>query len=339
MKKTSVLLAVVLFLCGATQATPVKVVTTLSSYAAIARQLGGDRVSVKSIAPPDADPHFIKPKPSYALMLRDADLFVSTGLDLEMWVPALVEKAGNRRIVEGNPGYVSASTGVTLLQKPATLSRLGGDIHVYGNPHIATSPINAKIIARNIAAGLCNVDSAGCPTYKTNLAGFERDMNRRLYGDRLVDALGADVLDPLAQSGQLIPFLRDHGQLNLLGGWLATGMAFRDRDIICYHKQWVYFTSLFGLKVVGYVEPKPGIPPTARHVAELIDTIQGGHVKVLLSADYHDPNAPTAIAERTGILVVRVPVGTGEEGLATFADLVDLWVNRLAAAYGDEEAS
>jgi len=339
MKTTPALLSGILLLSAAAQAAPLKVVTTLSSYAAIARQLGGDRVSVQSIAPPDADPHFIKPKPSYALMLRNADLFVSTGLDLEMWVPALVEKAGNRRIVEGSPGYVSASTGVRLLQKPATVSRLGGDIHVFGNPHIATSPINAKIIARNITTGLCHVDAAGCPTYRSNLESFEGDMDRRLYGQKLVDALGADVLDPLAESGQLIPFLRDHGQLDMLGGWLAEGMAFRDREIICYHEQWVYFTSLFGLKVVDFVEPKPGIPPTARHVAELIDTIHDDHVKVLLTADYHDPNAPRAIADRTGITVVRVPVGTGEEGLATFADLVDLWVDKLAAAYGGKETS
>ncbi len=339
MRKTSLLLAAVLLVGAAAEAAPLRVVTTLPAYAAIARQLGGDRVSVRAIAPPDADPHFIKPKPSYALMLRNADLFVSTGLDLEMWVPALVEKAGNRRIVEGGPGYVSASTGVTLLQKPTTVSRLGGDIHVFGNPHIATSPINAKIIARNITTGLCNVDAAGCAAYRANLAAFEQDTNRRLYGDKLVAALGAEVLDQLALSGQLIPFLREHGQLDLLGGWLARGMAFRDHEIICYHEQWVYFTRLFGLKVVDFVEPKPGIPPTARHVAELIDEIQNGHVKVLLSADYHDPNAPRAIAQRTGITVVSMPVQPGEEGVVTFADLIDLWVNHLATAFDGEGAS
>ncbi len=339
MKTTTILLAGLLLAVPALHAAPLRVVTTLPAYAAIARQLGGDRVAVEAIAPPDADPHFIKPKPSYALMLRDADLFVSTGLDLEMWVPALVEKAGNARIVDGAPGYVAASAGVKLLDKPTTLSRSGGDIHVYGNPHIATSPINAKIVARNITTGLCNVDAAGCASYRAGLAAFEQDMDRRLYGDKLLQALGAEVLDPLAESGRLIPFLRDHGELDLLGGWLARGMAFRGRELICYHKNWVYFTDLFGLKVVDYVEPKPGIPPTARHVAELIQRIKGGGVGVLLAADYYDPHAPRAIAARTGIEVVQVPMEPGEDGLTTFADLIDRWVGALAGAYRQESAS
>ena len=135
------LFTVMLVMPIASEAT-IRVVTTQETYAAIARELGGDRVDAKAIVPGNADAHFVKPKPSYAFMLRDADLFVSTGLDLELWAPVLVNKAGNRRIVDGAEGYVSASQGLDLMEKPASMDRSAGDVHVYGNPHITTSPLN-----------------------------------------------------------------------------------------------------------------------------------------------------------------------------------------------------
>jgi len=312
----------------------VKVVTTLTDYAAIARDVGGDRVEAQAIVAGNADAHFIKPKPSYAFMLRDADLFVSTGLDLELWAPVLVNKAGNRNIVDGAPGYVAAAHGIELMQKPVSLDRSGGDIHVYGNPHIQTSPLNATIIARNIATGLCKVDPEGCESYRFNLAVFTDSMARRLYGDRLVEMLGVEALDPLARNGRLVPFLEQHDLLGELGGWLGQGLPLRDRKIICYHKNWIYFATLFGLSVVDYVEPKPGIPPTARHVAELIDRIKTEQIEVLLAANYFERRKPELIAERTGIVPVVVPTSVGgEPGIETYFDLVDTLITRLLDAY------
>jgi len=312
----------------------VKVVTTLTDYAAIARDVGGDRVEVQAIVAGNADAHFIKPKPSYALMLRDADLFVSTGLDLELWAPVVVNKAGNRNIVDGAPGYVAAFQGIELMQKPISLDRSGGGVHVYGNPHIQTSPLNATIIARNIATGLCKVDPEGCESYKLNLAVFTDEIARRLYGERLVEILGTEALDPLARIGRLVPFLEEHDMLGELGGWLGQGLPLRDRRIICYHKNWIYFTTLFGLSVVDYVEPKPGIPPTARHVAELIDLIEAEHIEVLLAANYFERRKPDLIAERTGIVPVVVPTSVGgEPGVVTYFDLVDTWLTRLLDAF------
>jgi zinc/manganese transport system substrate-binding protein len=319
---------------GVAAGAQVKVVTTLQDYAAIAREIGGDRIVAQGIVAGDADPHHIKPKPSYALMLRDADLFVSTGLDLELWAPVLVDKSGNRDIVDGGRGYVAASSGVELLDKPASLDRSGGDIHIYGNPHIQTSPLNAKIIAANITTGLCNVDSAGCATYRSNLAKFDDRISRRLYGDALVDLLGAKSLDPLAREGRLISFLEQQGLMDKLGGWLADGLPFRGKTIICYHKNWIYFTTLFGLEVADYVEPKPGIPPTARHVADLIKLIRDEHVPVLLAANYFEKRQPQLIADRTGIEPVIVPTSVaGEPGVTTYFDLIDAWVQRLRDAF------
>jgi ABC-type Zn uptake system ZnuABC Zn-binding protein ZnuA len=331
------LLVAALLLPIASEAT-VKVVTTQETYAAIARELGGEHVEAEAIIPGNADAHFVKPKPSYAFMLRDAELFVSTGLDLELWAPVLVNKSGNRNITDGAVGYVAASHGIDLLERPASADRSTGDVHVYGNPHIQTSPINAAAIARNIATGLCKVDPERCEAYRSNLADFSDRLARRLYGDQLLELLGVDTLDALAGSGRLVSFLEERGLADQIGGWLAEAMPFRGRKLVCYHKNWIYFTTLFGLEVVGYVETKPGIPPTARHVAELIQRIEDEEVGVLLAANYFERRKPELIAERTGIVPVVVPMSVGgEERVATYFDLVDLWVGRLKTAFGKTE--
>ena len=140
-------LVVVSWLAASPMLAAVRVVTTLPAYAAIAQFVGGDRVEAQAISRGDEDSHFVKPKPSFALMLKEADLFVTTGLDLELWAPTLVDKSGNRSIRDGQPGFVSASQGVPMLEVPDSASREAGDVHLYGNPHIHSSPLNAKIIA------------------------------------------------------------------------------------------------------------------------------------------------------------------------------------------------
>lgn len=327
-----------LLLAGTAAAAPLKIVTTLPVYASIAREVGGGRVEANSISRGDEDAHFVKPKPSFALMLKQADLFVTTGLDLEAWAPTLIDKSGNKSIREGGPGYVSASVGVPLLDVPVSTDRSAGDVHIFGNPHLFTSPLNAKIIARNVAAGLERIDPAGDAEYKKNLAEFERRINEALYGKELTELLGAETLDPLARSGQLLSFLagQEYQGKKLserLGGWLGKGMAFRGRKIVAYHKNWIYFTELFGLQVVDFVEPKPGIPPSARHVHELMETVHKEEVQVLLAASYFGELKIGEIAERLGATAVTVPLGPGGDGPADYFALIDLWVDLLAQAF------
>lgn len=325
-------------LLPATSLATVKVVTTQETYASIAREIGGDLVTAESIVPGNADAHFVKPKPSYALMLRDADLFVSTGLDLELWAPVLVNKSGNRNIADGAIGYVAAAQGIELLERPASLDRSAGDVHIYGNPHIQTSPVNIATVARNIATGLCKVDPGNCDAYRANLGRFTDTLARRLYGEKLVELLGVDTLDPLARSGRLVPFLEEKGFTGEIGGWLGEGMSFRGRKLVCYHKNWIYFATLFGLEVAGFVETKPGIPPTARHVSDLIERIEVEHIQVLLTANYFERSKPQLIADRTGIVPVVVPMSVdAASGVATYFDLVDLWVGSLKTAFAEGE--
>src|SRR5262245_26440430 len=157
----------------------VKIVTSLTTYGAIAREVAGDRGNVTSIAQGDEDPHFVQPKPSFVAVLRDADLFVTTGLDLELRVPALLDRASNRKVSEGGPGYVTAYTGITLLEVPTSLNRSQGDIHADGNPHIHTDPLNAIIIARNIQTGLTRV-SPGDASY---FSDREKDFEKRIRSE------------------------------------------------------------------------------------------------------------------------------------------------------------
>ncbi|MFQ5527609.1 MAG: metal ABC transporter substrate-binding protein [Thermoanaerobaculia bacterium] len=320
-------------------AAEVRVVTTLPVYGSIAQFVGGDRVTVEAISRGDEDAHFVKPKPSFALMLKRADLFVTTGLDLELWAPTLVNKSGNRSIRSGEPGYVSASSGVVMLDIPESASREGGDVHIFGNPHIHSSPINAKTIAANIAAGLERVDPEGAGDFRANLQEFTRRIDAGLYGETLVELLGSETLDQLARQGKLIEFLesRDYEGEKLierLGGWLAKAASFRDEKLVAYHKNWIYLTDLLGLDVVGYVERKPGIPPSAKHVFELLGKIEEQEVKVLLGANYFSRSQIENIAERAGCRAVIVALSPMEVTSEGYFELIDRWIDDLKAAFG-----
>src|SRR5467141_5352182 len=171
----------------------VKVVTSLTTYAAIAREIVGDRGEVNSIAQGDENPHYVQPKPSFVPLLSDADVFVTTGLDLELWVPALLDKAGNPKVTEGGAGYVAAYTGIQLLDVPSSFSRSGGDIHVFGNPHIWSEPLNGVQIARNILTSLKRVSPENAPYVADREKDFEDRVYRSLYGDDLVKLLGGQA--------------------------------------------------------------------------------------------------------------------------------------------------
>ncbi|MBI4538781.1 MAG: zinc ABC transporter substrate-binding protein [Gemmatimonadetes bacterium] len=318
---------------------PLRVVTTLSVYASIAREIGGNEVEVMSIASPVEDAHFVRPKPSFALELRRADLFVSTGLDLELWVPPLLDKAGNARVIEGATGYVATYPGIQLLDIPAVANRSQGDIHIFGNPHLHTDPLRAVQIARNITTGLKKVAPDRAPTFDQRLASFTDRIYRRLFGDELVDALGGETLEKLARSGNLFAFLDSHALdgeplVHRLGGWLAAAAPFRGKEIVCYHKDWAYFEDRFQIHCAEFVEPKPGIPPTPGHVARVIQTMQQRGVRVVLAANYYDRNKVEAVARRgNGVPVIVTLYPGGMTGVNDYFALVDHWVAALADAF------
>jgi len=322
----------------------VKVVTSLTTYAAIAREIVGDRGRVSSIAVGDENPHYVQPKPSFVPTLAQADLFVTTGLDLELWVPALLDKASNPRITEGGPGYVAAYVGLPLLDIPANLSRSQGDIHAYGNPHIWTEPLNVVLIARNILTGLKRVSPSNAEYFTAREKDFEERVYRALYGEELVRLLGGATLADLDRQGKLFAFLNQQqyqgsSLMSRLGGWLKQGLPFRGKLVACYHKEWDYFSREFQVSCFAYIEPKPGIPPTPRHVQEINTAMRDRHIQVLLSTNYYDRNQVLGVAQRTGARAVIVQSNTGgASAIATYFDLMNLWVAELAGAFGSASA-
>ncbi|GBE27007.1 putative periplasmic iron-binding protein precursor [bacterium BMS3Bbin03] len=317
----------------------IKVVTTLPDYAYIAQVIGGDKVEVTHIVQGDQDAHFVRPKPSYAMLMRHADLFVTTGLDLELWVPSLMDMADNPKIRSGQIGYVAAYDGIRLLQKPSALTRAEGGLHIYGNPHINTSPLNDKVIADNITIGLSKVSPQNAAFFEANNQKFKAEIDRRLFGAELVRLMGGKILTRLALSGNLMPFLqtKEYGGkklMNSLGGWLKKGMVFRGQKIVTYHKGWVYFLKLFGLEEVGTVEIKPGIPPSPRHIETLVNEMQADNVRVILSANYFDAAKVRRVARRVGAVPVIVPYYVGGlPQVKTVFDVFDYWISHLRDAY------
>ncbi|UCC69675.1 MAG: zinc ABC transporter substrate-binding protein [Armatimonadota bacterium] len=341
MKRLPIPLAVLLLICVVPlpcAAAQLRVVTTLPDYASFAREIGGDRVSVTTIVRGDQDAHFIRPKPSFVNLVREADVLVDTGLDLEIWVTTVIDKSGNTRVRSGQPGYVAAAQGMTLLEKPKVMSRIEGGLHIYGNPHVTTSPLNMRVAARNIAAGLVKNDPAGKATYERNLAALERRFDEALFGPELVEMLGGKTLSSLAEKGRLISFLEGRSYkgkplLDSLGGWMKQMLPLRGKPIVTYHKNWVYFLRLFGLEEAGTVEPKPGIPPSAKHVTELVQLMKDRRIRVILAANYFDAKQINGVAARTDAVAVIVPLYIGgEPGVDDYFELFDTWVERLLAA-------
>jgi ABC-type Zn uptake system ZnuABC Zn-binding protein ZnuA len=319
-----------------------RIVTTLPTYASIAKEIAGDLADVEAIARGDEDAHFVTPRPSFAALIKKADLFVATGLDLELWVPTLLDRAGNSKVLDGASGYVAAYTGVELLDIPAVVSRGEGDVHVFGNPHIHTDPINTIIIGRNILAGLRRIDADRSATYEANASAFEDRLLRRLFGERLVEIFGNETLFELARTHRLWSFLEEKSYqerplTDYLGGWLAEGFHFRDREMACYHKNWIYFTARFRVDCGMYVEPKVGIPPSPGHVRELIDWMAENEIPALLAANFFSRSQIESVAARTGAAALIVPHSVGgAEGVDDYFALVDLWVSQLAEAFAGQ---
>lgn len=320
-------------------APPLKVVTSLPTYGAIAREIVGDRATVTSIAQGDEDPHFVQPKPSFVALLRDADLFVTTGLDLELWVPALLDRAGNRKVQEGGPGYVAAYRGIKLLEVPTSVSRAAGDIHVDGNPHIHTDPVNAIIIARNILAGLRQVAPGDAAGFAEREADFERRILEATMGRELVEILTPAAAYNLLQSGKLHEFLAQQQYqgkplAERLGGWLKQAEGLRGKEMACYHKEWAYFSNRYEVACMAYIEAKPGIPPTPRHVQEVIALMRERKIPALFAANYFSRSQIEQVAQRTGARPVIVPENTdGAPGVSTYFDLMNTWITSLSAAF------
>jgi len=315
-----------------------QVVTTLSDYALLAKAIGGERVVTNSIVHSVQDPHHIRPKPSFVNMVMNADVLIATGLDLELWLPTVVNRSGNKHVRSGEIGYVAVSQGIDLVEKPKVISQIEGDVHVFGNPHITTSPINTKQVAWNIATGLIKNDSEGKEFYEGNLKRLQDELDKSLFGEELVKLLGGDTLCRLAEQDKLIEFLQENqlqGKplIDKLDGWMKKMLPLRGAPVVVYHKNWSYFLKLFGLEEAATIESKPGIPPSAKHVTNLVKMMHDDDIRIILAANYFDEHKVRTVANRTGAEAVIVPLFVGgTPGTETYFQLVDYWINGLLRA-------
>ena len=316
----------------------INVVTTITDYAYFAKEIGKEKVNVYSICQGDENAHYVRPKPSFIKICQTADLFIGTGLDLELWVPDLLEKSANKNIQSGQKGYVAAADGAKMLDIPTVLSRSEGGLHVYGNPHITVGPLNAFNIMGNILIGLKKVSPDNASFFEKNHNDLKEKLIESLYGKQLPGIIEPQTLIELTYNGRLIDFLNENKLKGLpliekLGGWMKKAMPLRGKKIVTYHKSWIYFTSIFGIEAAAEVEPKPGIPPTPKHTLEVIDIIKKENIKLILSENFYDTQKVNFIAEKTGIKAVIVPVYVnGEPGTESYFKLVDIWLDRLLEA-------
>lgn len=318
----------------------VSVVASLPDLGAIAAAIGGDKVQVTTIASGVQDPHFVDPKPSYVVKLRDAELFLVNGLDLEIgWVPPLLDSARNGKIRAGAPGYVDCSKDIPVLEVPSgTVTRAEGDVHPFGNPHYATDPLNGKIVAATIAAALSRARPSDAAYFADHLKSFQQAVDRAMFGPELLDLVGGKKLDRLARSGELMTFLGNERAdgvplVDKLGGWLGKIKALRGEKLVLYHKSFSYFLDRFGLTAAAYVEPKPGIQPGPEHLAELVTLIRHDHIKVVATHPFYDEKIAKLVADKGGAKLVVLPLSVGGvRGADDYFKFFDVVTNSLLRA-------
>lgn len=305
MKKiTTLLLALLFVMISDTAFAQIQVVTTLPDLASITRYVGGDKVDVFAIAKGYQNPHFVDPKPSYIVKLSRAEMFVTVGLDLETgWAPQLVQSSRNSKIQRGNPGYVDASEGISLLQVPSSTSREEGDIHIYGNPHYWLDPVRGKQVAENIYNHLVEISPELEAAFSKNLEEFKQKIDQKLVK------------------------------------WQDKIAPYKGTKIIAYHNEWVYFEERFGLEIADFLEPKPGIPPTPSQLVNVINKVKSQNIPVLINSPYFSSKSPEVVARNTGIQLVKLSTMTGGyEEIENYIDLFDYNINTLIEALEKQQA-
>ena len=276
----------------------INVVATLPDFAAVAREIGGANVDVTVLAKATEDPHFVDARPSFVVKLRQADVLIDGGAELEIgWLPPLLQNARNPKIEVGQPGRVQASQGIRLMEVPAQLTRAAGDVHAMGNPHFMVDPIIAKAVAQHIANAFAAVDPPHTADYQTNEKQFEATINSRLQE------------------------------------WGAKLLAFHGQSLVAYHDSWPYFAHRFGFNINIFLEPKPGIPPSPSHLAEVIGQMKAQKIKAIIVEPYHNRKIAEKVAESTGAKVVDLAQFPGAlPNTESYVELIDRLVNNLAAA-------
>lgn len=311
------------------------VLTTHTVLKYIAEQVGGELVSVTSLATGREDPHAMQARPSYMAAARRADLFIKIGMELEIGYERLIiDGSRNYKIRFGQPGHLDASLNILRLEVPTTrVDRSMGDVHPLGNPHYWLDPYNGRIVARSISKRLANLDPANADEYESNYASFKRRLDAAMFGEGLVALIGGDRLWSLALKNRLGSHLQKKGLEHLAGGWYKKIESFRGAELITYHRSWGYFANRFELNIVEELEPKPGIPPSPGHLRRVIDIAKQRQIKLILMEPYYNRRPAEFVAEKTGATLVEAANAIGgQPGVEDYFLLIDNVIERLMEA-------
>ncbi len=278
-----------------TASAKLNVVATLPVFASIAQEIGGDRVQTRSLARGNQDPHFLDAKPTFVVALNQADVLIHGGLELEIgWLPPILVQARNPNINPNTPGNVDLSEGLNILEIPQTkVDRSMGDVHPRGNPHTWLDPENVRIMAVNIAEHFSELDGAGKSYYQNQLKKFLEALNEKMIQ------------------------------------WNQETAKLKKKNVITYHKSLVYFCHWTGLEVIATVEPKPGIPPSSKHVDDLLDKIASIKVQAIIMESFYPKKVPEYLSEKSKLPLIMIPTDVGEEGIKTYFELIDTIIQKM----------
>ena len=274
------------------------VVATTPDLGALAHAIGGDAIDLTVLAKPTEDPHFVDAKPSFIVKLNHADALIEGGAELEAgWLTPLLEGSRNSKLEAGKPGRIAAAEGIALLEVPAALDRSQGDIHASGNPHFLTDPANGRLVAAHIARAFAELDEKSAATYAANLAKFNAEL----------DAKSAE--------------------------WAKLLAPYQGRSIVTYHNYWIYFAQHFGFPMELFLEPKPGIPPSPAHLAEVITKMRAAHLTLIAVQPYQNRKTAETVATRTGAVVVDWPSFPGCKGTEGYLEWLDALVKSISRSF------
>jgi len=317
---------------------PIRVAATVPELGSLVREIGGDEVSVTIFAKGPEDPHFVEAKPSFVKALNQADVYIQLGMGIEAgWAPVLLQNARNGKVLPGTPGHLDASTVVTPLEVPTgPVDRSMGDVHPSGNPHYLLDPLNGLRVAQLIRDKLSELRPGKSNYFAERYDAFRQRLGRALIGETLAQKYDIERLALLHEQGRLASFLKQQGEERSLGGWLAVLLPHYRTRVVDDHNVWPYFARRFRIEVIGHMEPLPGIPPTTKHLGELIERMRAERVPVVLAVAYYDPRHARFVSEQTGARVVNLAHQVGaRNGTDDYLSMIDYNVRQLVAALGD----
>jgi ABC-type Zn uptake system ZnuABC Zn-binding protein ZnuA len=311
-----------------------KVIATFPDLKWAAEQVGGTEIKVEALAKGSQDPHHVDAKPSFMLKLNRADVFIQNGMEQEIgWVPPLLEGARNAKILKGASGFIDVSIGIEPKEVPVKVDRSLGDVHPSGNPHFLMDPACVLVVFDNIFNGFAGVRPEKSEYFKNNLDAAKKDLLKKLIGEPLVTALGIEQAQSLLLSGEFDKQWKNKTLPAEVEGWLLKAKPLENVKVLYYHQSWKYFTDRFKIKIAGYMEPKPGIPPSPAHLLKQKNKIINEKIPLIVTSTYHHPKTGKKLEKMTSAKALWLPnlVG-GVESVKTYPDLIEHNIGQMVNA-------